>query len=282
MSHYGIRFWSASKKLGMRMIHTVHNVLPHEEANTDRETVRRVYEYSDKLIVHSEYSRRELLQQFPQCQGKELRMRFGLYTMFPRFQGQGSRLRDQLKIPEGHGILLFYGSVRPYKNIDSVLEALRDRRDVILVVAGRESGFSDLVPGDPLGRTRRIAASLGVLDRVRLIPGMLDLKTTAELFETADALLLPYLQSYGSGVLLLGMTFGLHIIATRTGGMDEYLENYPAHTLLDGPDTASVAQGIGQALSSFAGRDRTQKFELPHLNWRNVARDTLQSLESIA
>ena len=282
MSRYGIRFWVLCKALGMWMVHTVHNVCPHEETSNDQALVRRVYEYSNSLIVHSEYSRQELLRMFPGCNGKTLLIRYGLYTMFPRLEGERRKLRERLSIPEDAVVLLFFGSVRPYKNIDAVLESMGNRRseNTILVVAGREFGYPDLVPGDPLGRTRRIASALGVLDRVRLIPGLLDLTATAGLFEMADILLLPYLKSYGSGVLLLGMTFGLHIAATKTGGMDEYLREYPACTLLDGSDTESVGEGMGQAIARLLQRGRPQHFTPHDLEWRTIAKSTLQSLEA--
>lgn len=284
MSRYGPLFWRGCKALRMRLAHTVHNVLPHEERQTDRADVGRVYECSDSLVVHSEHSREELLRIFPNFRGKTLKSRIGLYTMFPRVPGRRMKVREKLHIPETAPLLLFYGSVRPYKNIDGTLEALCDPRcaNAVLVVAGRESGFPDAVPGDPLGRTRRIAQDLGVEERVRFAAGLLDIGTTSDLLEAADILLLPYLKSYGSGVLLLGMTFGLHILATRTGGMDEYLETYPAYTLLAGPDCESIAQGIEQASIRISGQSAPRKFELPHLEWRTVAKEILESLEAMA
>jgi glycosyltransferase involved in cell wall biosynthesis len=280
MTRYGVRFWAICKMLGLRLVHTVHNVVPHEEDHDPR-MLQRVYQHSDTLIIHSEYSRQELVRLFPKCNRKTLLMRCGMYTMFPRIQGEMGEIREKLGIPKEAPVLLFYGSVRPYKNIDAVLESLADQRsgDSVLIVAGRESGYPDVVHGDPLGRTRRIASSLGVFDRVRLLPGLLDLKSTSELFEMADVLLLPYLKSYGSGVLLLGMTFGMHIVATRTGGMEEYLAEYPAHTFLDGPDTESVAQGIERALRGAARPGVSRQYQLPNLDWRTIGAKALRALD---
>jgi glycosyltransferase involved in cell wall biosynthesis len=279
MTNYGLRFWGACRALGMRMVHTVHNVLPHEDAERYRKQVGEVYRRSDTLIVHSDYSAQELLREFPACRGKALKMLFGLYTMYPKPQENESRLRERLGFPPDSTIVLFYGSIRPYKNLDAVLQALRGRKDAILIVAGRESGYPDLVPGKPLGRTCRLAASLGVQDNIRLIPGMLDSQDTSNLFAASDVLILPYLQSYGSGSLLLGMTHGLHIVATRTGGMDEYLERYPARTLLDGVDTASVSEGLAAAMRSLVPGEK-RVIPLPHLDWGKIAGDVIKGLES--
>jgi glycosyltransferase involved in cell wall biosynthesis len=110
---------------------------------------------------------------------------------------------------------------------------------------------------------------------------MLDLRSTSELFEISDVLLLPYLLSYGSGVLLLGMTFGVHVVATSTGGMDEYLEGYPARTLLDGADTESIVRGIERAVTRIERPSGPRQFPLPDLDWRVVAGKALRSLEGI-
>jgi glycosyltransferase involved in cell wall biosynthesis len=280
MFPYGTKFWGLCKALGMKMVHTVHNVLPHEEVDGDKDLVRRVYECSDFLIVHSEYSRQELLLLFPECKNKVLLMYIGLYTMFPRLEGERSKARKRLKAADAAPVFLCFGSIRPYKNIDSVLDALAkcSCKDAILVVAGRELGYSDLVRGDPLGRTRQHAQALGLLDRVRLIPGMLDLKETAELFEAADILLLPYLKSYGSGALLLGMTYGIHIVATREGGMEEYLPQYHASTLLHGPDVDSLTQGINLAVEQVSKEGSSRRILLPHLEWREIARTAIEKL----
>jgi glycosyltransferase involved in cell wall biosynthesis len=280
MPPYGTKFWSLCKTLGMRVVHTVHNVLPHEESADDHDLVREVYKYSDSLLVHSEYTRQELLRLFPECKSKTLLMYHGLYTMYPRLEGERTGMRKKLDIPDGALVLLCFGSIRPYKNIDSVLEAVvaSRRKDTILVVAGRESGFPDIVQGEPLGRTRRLAQNLGLLDRVKLIPGLLDLKSTSELFEAADILLLPYGKSYGSGALLLGMTFGIHIVATRAGGMDEYLPEYPAHTLLEGPDVSSITKGIDLAAEQASRNDVSRRIALSHFEWTEIARTTMQRL----
>jgi glycosyltransferase involved in cell wall biosynthesis len=80
---------------------------------------------------------------------------------------------------------------------------------------------------------------------------------TAEILEAADIVLLPYIESFGSGLLLLAMTFGKFIVATQTGGMDEYLARYPRHTLLEGPSSASVADGIARGWRGCRGGPNT-------------------------
>lgn len=277
---YGSRFSAFCKSLGLRVVHTVHNVLPHEESELDFSASRRLYRGAHKLIAHSSWAGLEIARLFPEAADKVVVARHGLYTMFPRVPESRTRTREIFKIPHRKPALLFFGGVRPYKNIDSLLVAMRrpELKGLILIVAGVESGYEDCVPDDPLGRTRRIAQELGIAERIRFIPGRLDLRQSAELLEASDVLILPYLRSYGSGLLLLGMTFGKFIAATRTGGMDEYLEDYPRHTLLNGSTPLDLAEGMGMAINRLGEWPSSNAVAIPELMWVNIAREALRRI----
>jgi glycosyltransferase involved in cell wall biosynthesis len=279
MDDYGPRFWLFCKCLRMRVVHTVHNVLPHEEGKGDRATCGRVYKHSDVLIVTTTYSANDLAAVFPKFAAKTVVAPQGIYTIYPRMQSEREKLRAELRIRPDQIALLVMGGVRPYKNTDAILHALaRLRSDrVALIVSGKEWGYSDLVPGEPLGRTRRIAAELGILDQIRFIPGLQEIEQMSELLEAADVLMLPYLKSYGSGALLLGMTFGKHILATTTGGMDEYLAEYPARTIIKGPGVEDVLAGIEEILKG-SSEPTTQIGRMPSLEWKVVAGQLMQAL----
>src|SRR5579862_724277 len=280
MDGYGISFWKFSKLLRMKVVHLVHNVLPHESSPRDKAFCDRLYRVCDLLFVHSKYSRKELLNHFPGLDQKTLITQHGLYTIYPRRPEARERVRRELNIPSGTVALLFCGGVRPYKNIDPVIASLRDERclGAILIVAGVESGYTDSSSEDRLARTRRIATEFGVLERVRLIPRFLDTFEMAELFEAGDVLTLPYLENYGSGQLLLGTTFGKYIIATVFGGLDEYLVGYPNHTLLQGTETDSVLEGICEAVESVNRRPAESGPARPDLEWSTIARRSHEAM----
>ncbi|HET7463659.1 MAG TPA: glycosyltransferase [Longimicrobium sp.] len=257
---------------GMPLAHTVHNVFPHERGAGEVAASEAAYRAARALVVHSQWSAAALDRAFPGTAERTIGSWHGLYTMFPRAAGARRAVRQRLGVGEGRPLLLCFGPVRPYKNGDAVIAALADARcrDAVLAVAGSEWGYAELVLGDRLGRTRRLAARHGVADRVRLLPGAFGLRQAAELFEAADAVVLPYTESYGSGVLLLAMSFGKHVVATAAGGMDEYLAHYAASTLLHGHDPASVADGIARAIPRLGDppAPRPPRFEWPAITAR--------------
>lgn len=280
---YGLEFWTVCRLLGLSVAHTVHNVLPHEPRPGDAAIYEAVYRKCDFLIVHSQCARNSLLAFCPKVDPKVIVAPHGLYTIFPRMPEARGETRNRLGIADNHVALLFYGCVRPYKNIDAVLQALPSPSlgNTVLIVAGREAFYDDLVPGEPLGRTRKRAEELGVSSRLRLIGGTLDLRETAEIFEAADVVLLPYIESYGSGLLLLAMTFGKLIVATRAGGMDEYLASYPQHVLIDRSDSATIAGGIARGMEHMlADREPHGSPRFPQLEWPNIARDILRQISA--
>ena len=275
---YGHGFWATCRRLGMKTVHTVHNVLPHEESPEDVRHFRKVYGNCDRLMVHSEQSRQELVRFFPDVASRASIMRHGLYTIYPPRTGARERVRGELQIGPAKVACLICGGIRPYKNIDSCLGALAELpQDVLLIVAGKESGFADSSDEDALAHTRRGARACGVEDRVRLIPHFLGRLEMAGLFEAADLLLLPYIKGYGSGLLLLGMTFRKYIVTTDTGGASEYLRNYPHSSLLARGESAEVAAGIREGVRALqAGSVIAEATALDELRWSTIARNALQ------
>lgn len=273
------KLWTASRWLRLPVVHTVHNILPHERFDGDREMCERAYETARLLFVHSNRVREELTSIYPGLASKVVAMSHGAYTLYPRQAGARARLRDAMHIPADAIVLLCCGAIKPYKNVNACILALAEieREDLILVIAGAEAGTS---PGDPLARTRAFVREVGIENRVRLRPGFLDEKAMAELFESVDILMLPYVKSYGSGLLMLGITFGKYIIATRAG-MEESASRYPAAILLEGSSVEDVRNGIEAALQKFAAGPRTIGRISPEFDWANIAGRCLDDISRV-
>jgi len=267
---------------GMQVIHTVHNVLPHEREPHDAEQHRAVYAASHALVVHSHQAAASLTALAPEVRDRIVVARHGTYTLYPRVPGARERVRARLGIEHHTPMALVFGGVRPYKNVDALLASLQHERcrDVVLVVAGWEWGYDDQVPGDRLGRTRSLANRLGVIDRVRLLPGPFGIVQTAALFEASDVVPVTYRASDGSGVLCLGVTFQRHLLCTRSGGMHEHLQDYVAHTIAASPHVHDVARGLWTSIEQV--RARRAAPEVPTaLLWDTIVAGLLPTLASL-
>jgi glycosyltransferase involved in cell wall biosynthesis len=273
---YAPQFWTMCRMSGLKLVHTVHNVLPHERFAGDRECYAKAYRAARLLFVHSEHSRKMLAENFTFAASRVVLMHHGLYTIYPRRTEARQAVRKRLGIEDSQTMLLCCGSIRPYKNVSATIEAMKDPRcaGTVLVISGMEQEEGS----DPLEHTRSDVERAGVADRVRLLPGLKPREEMAELFEACDVLMLPYLESYSSGLLLLGMTFGKHIVMTRTGGAEESLALYKEHTLLEGTSADCIAAGIARA--DYRIRNcPAQTLVTPELDWRQIAKTAMNDIE---
>jgi glycosyltransferase involved in cell wall biosynthesis len=268
-------FWTAARALGLRLAHTAHNIVPREAVEGERRCYETVYRSSDVLIVHSQEAADALAREFPRAAPKAVLARHGLYTVFPRQPAARERMRAELGIGPEQRVVLCFGGLRPYKNTDGVVRAIAadDQRRLTLLVAGSET----LGDGsrDPLAQTRQLVAAVGLDGRAHLRAGPFGFAETGALFEASDIVVLPYLESYGSGLLLLAMSFGKRVVATRTGGMAEYLPGYPGHVLLDRATPADILAGLRAVanLPEAGGQGRPG-----HLEWPAIVDELLPRL----
>lgn len=269
-------FWAASRWLRLPIVHTVHNILPHERSPGDIAMCERVYRTARLLFLHSTPVLEELTSLFPAHASKAVTMPFGTFTVYPRRPEGRARVRNAFNIPANAVVLLCCGLIRPYKNVDACIQAMAviKRKDVILMIAG---GEPESPRTDPLAQTRALVRQVGIEDRVRLHPGFLDETGVAELFEAADVLMLPYLKSYGSGLLMLGITFGKYIVATRTG-MGESASRYPGTIFLEGSTPDDVRHGIELAVDRVAAGPRSIDRVSPELDWTSIADQCLNEI----
>jgi glycosyltransferase involved in cell wall biosynthesis/GT2 family glycosyltransferase len=280
----GISFWSAARALGLPLVHTAHNIFPHERTLGDRERYGHVYQRSRAILVHSYQARDILIREFPWVAEKVLVSAHGLYTSYPPRPDARDSVRRALGIAPDVSLALLFGGIRPYKNLDGIIRALAAERSgkISLLVAGRESGYPDSRPDDPLARTRRLAAEWNVQDRVHLRPGPFGYEETAGLFAASDIVLLPYVETYGSGLLLLAMSFGKHVIATSGGGMDEYLHHYPAHVLLDAPTDDAIVAALRQTVERLGAPHALMSPRPAQFEWPHIVRELLPRLFDLA
>jgi hypothetical protein len=261
--------WQWCRILRIPVVHTVHNIFPHERSDGDVEISASAYRAARVLFVHSTPVLEELSELFPAYASKAVVIPHGTYTMYPRVPEVREQLRTDLKISPQQTVLLVCGAIRGYKNVNACIDAVATlhRDDIILVIAGSEPGAPKT---DPLPETTARVHASSAASQVRLLPGFRDERGMAELFETSDVLMLPYLKSYGSGLLMLGITFGKTVLATRPG-MEETASQYPRSILLSSGSVDDLRVGIERAVAMVTANSRTP-VEIPqNLQWSNIA-----------
>lgn len=216
------------KLLGKTIVLTVHNVNAGKRDSKDtlfnRLTLRVQYQLADHIFVHTELMKRELVQEFNVQEARVTVIPFGINNAVPNTSLTPAESRQRLGIRSGERAILFFGNIAPYKGLEYLTTAfqqvLAQSGIYRLIIAGWPKNcesywatIREAIRGDvQAGR---------VLLRADYIPD----EETELYFKAADVLVLPYRYIYQSGVLFLGYSFGLPVLAADVGSLkDEIVE----------------------------------------------------------
>jgi len=97
---------------------------------------------------------------------------------------------------------------------------------------------------DPVERYRGLIKELGIERSVHIDDRYAPNEEVAEIFNRADVLVLPYLSATQSGVARVALSNGLPIIASRTGGLLEVVQENINGLLFPPGDSDALAEAI--------------------------------------
>ena len=241
------------KLLGKRIVFTAHNVNAGRRDSKDtplnRLTLGIQYRFADHLFVHTEKMRRELIEEF-RVQGSRVTViPFGINNSVPNTSLTPADARQRLGIRDGERIILFFGRITPYKGLEYLIAAFQQirarREDYRLIIAGRPDKCERY--WQKIREAIRDDAQRGrVLLRADFIPD----NETEVYFKAADVLVLPYKNIYQSGVLFLGHSFGLPVLAADVGALKDEIVEGRTGFVFRPEDAADLAKAIERYFAS--------------------------------
>lgn len=226
---YWVLTTAAGKKTDIWGI--VHNVTPHDSGRLSRVLMGWFLRRLNHIIVHGENSKDDALAL--RCTPDSITVTtlpspWPAVSTPPPQRNRSSTLRA-----------LFFGTIRPYKGLDLLLEAVSNTSDVSLTIAGE---FWE-------SRTRydELITRLGIGHRVTIIPGYVPPSRFAEIFGNADVMVLPYRQGSGSIVREVGFRYGLPVIATEVGAIGHGIDNDKTGLLIAPNSVDALTQALHHA-----------------------------------
>ena len=249
------------------MVLTAHDLLPREPRPGQARAQRRVYDAVDAVIAHSEYGRRQLVDRVGLAPGK---VRLIHHGAFEHLAGQRHEqpLPDELRRVEGP-VVLFFGLLRPYKGIDTLLEAWRGVEGAELWIVGR--------PRMDLASLRARAPR-----SVRFVPEFVPDAQLASYFRRAQLIALPYSETERfdqSGVLATALAFATPAVLSDVGGFAEVAATGAAR-LVPPRDAAALRAALSELLDDPAARERmtaaARAAAAGPYSWSSAAARTLQ------
>jgi D-inositol-3-phosphate glycosyltransferase len=269
------------KLLGKKVTLTAHNVNQARRDGKDsilnRLTLKIQYRLTDNIFVHTKKMKAELISDFGVAEQRVTVIRHPLNDAFPDTGLTPAEAKRRLGIREDEKAILCFGRIKPYKGIEHLLAAFQR-------LAAGDSGYRLVVAGEVQKGNESYLASLTQAVAPELEQGKIILRTQfipdqeMEVYlKGADVLVLPYNEIFQSGVLFLGYSFGLPVIATDVGSFREEIVEGVTGYICEPSSSDDLARAIQQYFSSDLYRNldvkRTQikEYAATHHSWAAVA-----------
>jgi D-inositol-3-phosphate glycosyltransferase len=271
------------KLCGRKIVFTAHNVNVAKRNGTDsalnRMSLRVQYRLLDQIFVHTEKMRDELICDYNVRRNKVTVIPFGINNTVPNTELTAEQAKEQLGIGSGDRTMLFFGQIAAYKGLEylvAAFETLAEKRtDYHLLIAGRpKHGYQDYWDGI---RARIEHRGLRVMQRIEHIPD----EKVELYFKAADVLVLPYTGIFQSGVLFLGYSFGLPVIAADVGSLREEIIEGRTGFVFEPQNVADLARMIERYFESDlfrqleARRPEIREYANERYSWNKVASATI-------
>jgi glycosyltransferase involved in cell wall biosynthesis len=224
---------------------TAHDLLPREPRPGQAWAQRRLYDAVDAIVVHSAYGRDLLVGRLGVDPGKVRVIHHGAFKHLT-VQAHEVPLPDELRAVDSP-VVLFFGLLRPYKGIETLLEAWR----------GIGSGAELWVVGRPRMPLEPLQARIAQAQNVRLIPRFVSDAELPAFFRRADVVALPYSRTERfdfSGVLATALAFGKPTVISDVGGFADVAAAGAAR-LVAPDDPGALRTAIESLLSDQQARE---------------------------
>ena len=281
------------KAMGKKVALTAHNVNQARRDGNDtflnRLTLKVQYRLTDHIFVHTKKMKDELITEFRVRDSAVTIIRYPINDVFPDTNLTSAEAKHRLGLQDHEKVILCFGRIKPYKGIELLLEAFsilaKQDASYRLIIAGeiekKNEGYLDQI-------RRMIPAELSC-DQQVLLKAQFIADEDVELYlKAADVMALSYNQIFQSGVLFLGYTFGLPVVATDVGSFNEEIVEGQTGFLCRPGDPADLARAINDYFSSdlyrnlAKTREEIKNHASTHHSWAAVAeltRDAYMKLQ---
>jgi glycosyltransferase involved in cell wall biosynthesis len=182
-----------------------------------------------------------------------------------------AEVRSSLGIADDMPLVLFVGSQFRLKGLEFAIRALAEMKTrVRLLVVGHDSvaGF------------RNLAKELGVEERVHFAGARKDLP---DIYPAADAFVFPSLYETFALVCLEAMASGLPVLASRVGGIEDYLRDGENGLFIE-RDAQDIAEKLDRVLTDEDLRARLRQKGLAtaaNYSWDKIAQQYLRLFDQL-
>lgn len=189
--------------------------------------------------------------------------------IYPPFAPNPALLADLQKQKADSQLAVIIGNIRAEKNYDLAIKSLPDFPNLKLLVAGRAANS-----GMDTGIYKRLAAELGVSDRVLWIERFLSDEDLAAVIQASDLVLLNYSATFKSqsGALCLIAPYKKKLLASAgESALAIAVENFEIGSLAQPDDLTSMKQQLAALLAQSQAPVQQWEHFLQESSWESNA-----------
>jgi glycosyltransferase involved in cell wall biosynthesis len=253
-----------ARLLRYRFFWTVHNFISHESSHEKLECIIRkvVARYSDAVIVHCLYAKKLIMDKWGVSEKKIRVIPHGSYLGYYPNISSSKEARAKLNLKNNDFVFLFFGMVRKYKGLNSLVQSFRKVKqqysNAVLLVAGQPHSES----------LKREIESLMVDEGISLFLQFIPDSDVQYFMNAADVVVLPYVDILTSGTALLAFTFGKPVIAPRKGCLPELITEKNGYLYDDGSLIDAMRRSLFDGRKDLLHRESLKTAE--DLSWKSI------------
>ena len=239
--------------LGKKIVFTAHNVNIKQRDGGDsflnRLTLKIQYRLCAAIFVHTSKMKAELVEAFGVAPERAVVIPMGFFAAVPNTDLTPAQAKEKIGLRPEEKAVLFFGNIAPYKGVEYLIEAFAE-------LAPRDPAYRLIIVGRPKGeleywaRLRRQIDEKNLLARTLLDIEFIPDEKIEVYLKAADVLIAPYTHIFQSGVLILGMSFGIPAIAADVGALKEDVVEGKTGYIFPPRDSRALAQCIEKFFAS--------------------------------
>jgi len=264
------------KVLGLNLVYTAHNVMPHERRFYTKSLFSKIYSVMDGIIVHNKNDEQEIGRTFDLSKPKVCTIPHGSYLFFEDEAISKKDAMDELGIHGDFKTVLFFGYISEDKGLRYLIEAFAGVAKKVpckLVIAGESVEDFSTYEG--------LISKLGIAQDVILDLDYIPLNRVKRYFTSADVVVLPYVKPYHDVMAQVAHAFGKPAVVTGRSGI---VEDGGSGYIVKPKSSAELEKAIAKILSDDEIRKkmgRRAKRIADANSWDKVAKRTMEIYDSI-
>jgi glycosyltransferase involved in cell wall biosynthesis len=263
------------------LVLSVHNARPHGSwMQRLFQDFRRtaILRHFQAIVVHSQFTKRQVVEMNWAPADRIHVIPHGVLDYYLSLDESG----PAEPLSTANQTVMFFGNIEAYKGLDILIRAFA------LMPADLQARTQLLVAGSPntdIESLKKLARDLKIETRMVWKLGYIREEEVPELFRSASVVALPYRAIDQSGVLMTALAFGKAIVASRTGGFPEVIQD-GVNGILVSPGNAQELAGALQSLLTnpsrrFAMEQAARHLARTELAWSSSAEKTVALYDAL-